>query len=459
MTPDLSIKTNQTVGKRIAANAGLMIGAKAIGAVFGVGTLIVAERALGPTGLGLIVFLHAYMLFFADIFKAQTWQSMIRFGSVDVKEHDVSDLSRLLNFGYRLDIISVFFAYIASILLMGLVKLYLAYFPEFSPKGVNFSQIQGWAAIYCMVIFVRIQDTSIGVLRLFDKFTLLALAALVMPIIHFFGSLYALYKGWGLKSFILIWMAGAAANYMSVSFLGLRELTRRNLLQSVMRANPDMRKERKGLWPYIGKSSVDTMLASATIHLPVLMVMGVFGAAWVAIYKIAEEIAKLLTEAFKLLDQVIYPELARLVAEGQANRIWAIVLRASAILLCLGLSLSWLILQFGGPVLESIFGPEFRDAAPLASLLVPAAAIMGVAAPLYPVFYAADKPQRAIYVRGATLVIYLFVFVILARLIGEMAPGWAALIANIFAVVFVVILGRQTIKAVADKQKHEVDLP
>jgi len=75
----------------------------------------------------------------------------------------------------------------------------------------------------------------------------------------------------------------------------------------------------------------------------------------------------------------------------------------------------------------------------LASLLVLAAALTGIAAPLYPVLYAADKPERAIYARGTGVVIYVIAFFIFSFTIGKMAPGWAALLANAFAVIFLVI--------------------
>ncbi len=446
MTPDLSIKSSRTVGKRIAANTALMVTAKIIAVTCGIFTLIIATRSLDPVAFGTIVFLHAYMLFFSDVATFQSWQSLIRFGTEDVKNEDCEGLSKLISFCYRLDFISVILAYTASVALMGFVVWLVSQFPSFGPEeGLDVQTLQKYAALYCLVVLVRWRDTSIGIHRLFDKFKILAGIALVMPVTRLIGSIYAAYAGWGMEGFLCVWFFASFLNYLVMFSAGVMELKRRGLLGSVIKARFKFFKFREGIWPFVIKSNIDSTLATGSLHLPMLLVMAFFGPAWAGMYKIAEEVAKLLTEGFKLLDQVIYPELAKLVSMGQATKIWRITTRAAAILLTIGVSLSVLILMFGRPVLVAIFGPEYEYAAPLASLLVPAAALMGVAAPLYPIFYAANLPERAIYVRGSYMLIYISSFIALSLTIGRMAPGWAFIIGNLYAVVAVAIVAKKTL--------------
>ena len=201
------------------------------------------------------------------------------------------------------------------------------------------------------------------------------------------------------------------------------------------------------------KSKIDATLDAAQIHLPVLLVMGVFGSAWVAVYRIAEEAAKLLSEGFKLLDQVIYPELARMVSLGESAKIGKLVVRAALCLLTFGLFVAGIV-HFAGPsMLRAIFSEAYVEAAPLASLLLFAAAFTGITAPLYPVLYAADKPERAIYTRGSGVIIYIFSFFIFAALIGRMAPGIAAILGNLTAVIIAVYLTQRTLKRAVRREK------
>jgi len=89
----------------------------------------------------------------------------------------------------------------------------------------------------------------------------------------------------------------------------------------------------------------------------------------------------------------------------------------------------------------------------LASLLVPAAALLGMVAPLYPVLYATNHPERAIYARGAGVVIYIISFFALSATIGHMAPGWAAIAGNLVAVGLVMWLAKQALDKIVKQQE------
>ncbi len=455
MTADLTIRSNQTVGKRIATNTGLMVGAKILAVILGVFSFIIASRALTAVEFGTVVFLHAYMLFFSEVFTFKTWQSLIRFGSDDLKDNDPGKLSKLISFCYRLDFISSIIAYIASVALMGLVVWVVGQFPGLAPeKGLDVNTVQKYAALYCLVILVRWRDTSIGIHRLFDKFVILAFVALSMPVVRLLGAVYAWQAGWGIEGFLCVWFAASFFSYVVMFTAGIFELVKRRLFKPVVSAKISFWNLRPNIWPFVIKSNIDSAMAAGTLHLPMLLVMAFFGAAWAGVYKIAEEVAKLLSEGFALLDQVIYPELAKLVSRNETAKIWRLVTRAAFILLSIGLVLSALVLNFGRPVLVQIFGPEFEAAAPLASLLVPAAALMGIAAPLFPIFYATDLPERAIYIRGAGLFVYILSFIILSLSIGHMAPGWAFLAGNLFVVICVIFTARRALKKTIKRQSY-----
>ena len=447
MTPNLSVTSQQSVGKRIAANTGLMVGAKILAVVLGIFSFVIASRALTPVEFGTVVFLHAYMLFFSEVITFKTWQSLIRFGSDDLRHDDCGKLTKLISFCYRLDFLSTILAYIASVALMGFVVWVVGKFPSLAPEnGLDVPTIQKYAALYCLVLLVRWRDTSIGIHRLFDKFVILAIVALIMPAVRLGGAIYAWQSGWGIEGFLGVWFLASFASYIVMFSAGIIELVRRRLFGLVMRAKFDFWNLRPKIWPFVIKSNIDSALAAGTLHLPMLLVMAFFGAAWVGIYKIAEEMAKMLSEGFALLDQVIYPELAKLVSRHETAKIWRLVTRAAIILVTIGLILAVLVLNFGKPVLVQIFGPEFESSAPLASLLVPAAALMGIAAPLFPIFYATDLPERAIYIRGAGLLVYIAAFVILSLTIGRMAPGWALLFGNMFVVICVIFAARKALR-------------
>lgn len=460
MQADLSIKSKQTIGKRIATNASLMLGAKFLAAMLGFGSYLVATRSLDPVLFGTVVFLHAYMLFFSEVATFQNWQSIIRFGTDDLKNKDSKGLAGLIKFGIKIDAISSLFAYVASIILFSFVIMLAAQFPGLAPKnGLSLEVLRNYAALYCLLVLARQISTSIGVLRLFDRFEVLAGIALIMPTIRFIGTCYAAYAGWGIEGFLLVWFSASCISYLAKMVISSCELYKRNLFSLVLRSKSPFLSQRKGVWPFVIKSNIDSTIAAGMMHLPPLMVMAVFGPAFTGVYKIAEEVAKLLSEGFKLLDQVIYPEIAKLVSFGDSSQIWRIVIRAGLILLSIGLVISATVWMFGEQLLVPILGVSYTEVAPLASLLVLGAALSGIFAPLFPIFYAANKPEIAIYSRGVTLIIYIISFLGLSYAVGNMAPGWAALIANGLCAILVLFLARRTIdshiKAEADIAARE----
>jgi len=449
MMADLTIGSAATVEKRIAANAGLMVGAKLLAAVLGIMTLIVTSNALDNVALfGTVVFIHAYMLFFSEVGAFQSWQAIIRFGTGDVEKRDVGALAKLVKFGVKVDALSAVASTLLAIGLFGFVLWVRKYIPlpESRGGGLPTDQLQLYTSLYCLLILFRQRGASIGIFRLFDKFSVLAVKALIMPILRLIGAIIAWQQGWGVVGFLTVWFFASWVGYMYLPTMGVLELKRRRLLGEVIRAKVSLMSPRKGLWPFAVTSNVDSTLAAASSHMPVLLVTAVLGPAVAGIYKIAEEVAKLLSEGFRLLDQVIYPELARMVADGRVAVIWRLVRRAAVILLSIGVAMSALVFLLGPEPLVAIFGEEFRIASPIASILVPGAALLGIVAPLYPVMYAAGKPERALYARGAGIAVYIVAFFVMALKFGVLGAASAVVVGNIISVIGAVWMARATLR-------------
>jgi len=445
---DLSIAEKGTVGRRVAANTGWMVGAKALAAIIGLGSLVLTTQTLPITSVGVILFLHAYMLFFAEVATFQSWQAVIRFGTHDVESGDTQALGRLLRFCVALDFVGAIAAFILAIGGLMFLEAVLPLLPSFQDQNglIDIEKLTGLGMIYSLLVLVHQGGASTGVFRLFDKFKPLALQVLVMPVFRLIGVIIAAVSGAGVYGFLAAWFVGSLCGYLSLPVLALIELKSRNLLRTVFSEWPKLATNREGMWPFVWKANIDASLATGTTHLPLLLVMPIFGPAFAAVYKVAEEIARLLSEGVLLLDRVIYPEYARMMARGQSAHIWRIVIKAGAIMLAGGLALSAVVALVGPSVIPVVFGPEYNDAIILSILLVLAASLMGVAAPLYPVFFAAGHPGLAIFARLAGLVLYVVLIFALSALIGKTGPGWAAIGGNLLAVILAAWLAKRTLK-------------
>ncbi len=458
--PDLSILSTRSVEKRVAANTGLMVGSKALAAIFGFLGLFIALKSISIATLGIVLFLHSYHLMFAQLATFQAWQPMIRFGMDDIQNKDASGLAKLMKFGFKLDVISAVIAFIAAIAFFPFFIVLQDTFPAIFdklPDDIDMRSLYPLVILYCSLLLIRLRGSSIGVFRLFDRFDTLAWHAMIMTGVRLIGVIIAAMVGAGLEGYLIAWFVGSLVDYLMLPILAGLELSKRKFLGSVWRAKSSIFNQRKGVWPFVWKANIDSSLAACNVHLPVLLVMGVFGPVWVTVYRLAEEIAKLLSEGVKLLDQVIYPELAKMVSAGEAAKIWRLVMRSAFILLSFGVTASLIIWLSLASILEYFSLEDFREVAPLASLLVTAAALLGMAAPLYPVLYATNHPERAIYARGAGVFVYIISFFALSATIGHMAPGWAAIAGNLVAVGLVMWLAKQALNKIV-KQQDGIDV-
>lgn len=448
MSEDLSIAEKGTVGKRVARNTGLMVGAKAAAAVIGLISLVLTTRTLPVAEVGILLFLHAYMLLFAEVATFQSWQAMIKYGTPDVEAKNSSKLAELTRFCIALDFVGAVAAFILAVLGLLFIGHFLPLLPAFASdvQAQNVDKIVKLGIPYCLLILVHQGGASTGLLRVFDKFMPLAIQTLVMPIFRLLGVIVTIMMGVGLIGFVLAWFVGSFVAYVALPLFALLELHQRKILKSVFSKWPNLTAPREGIWGFVWKANIDSSLATGTTHLPVLIVMPIFGAAYVGAYKVADDIAKLLSEGYLLLDRVIYPEYARMMARGNGDKIWRLVVKTGAMMLAGGLILALLPAFLGPSVIPMTFGPGYEDAVPLAVLLVISAAFMGVAAPLYPVFYAAGHPGHAIFARFFGLVIYIGLVIALSNAMGKTGPGWAAIFGNLFAVLLAIILAKKVLK-------------
>lgn len=399
---------------------GLLFGGKTAAVLMGLAVLAIAARALTIEELGLLLLLHAFVALMTGIASFKSWQALIQFGAEAVETGDLTRFHRLLRFSMGLDITAALFATILSVTMFLMAQDRLGL-----PENLF------WIAVaYCCLSATNLRSSPLGVLRLYDRFDLISLHDLAVPSVRLVGASLGLLFGGGLTWFILVWMSAAAATNCVMPALALRELSRRSALKGLFAKRPTLKAPQSGLWRYVWMSNIDATINLVDKQMPTLLAGALLGPAFAASFKIGRDVSDVLGKGARLLNQVLYPELVRLMIAGNTVRAIRIITRSSIYLLVAGIGLAIAISMVGSSLFVAALDSDYGSVAPIATMLVIAAALTGGAAPIYSGLYALGNPGWAALSRAITVIITIIFFVTLSISMNEAGPGWAMVIGS-----------------------------
>lgn len=413
-----------TLLRRLISNASMLLGGKAVNAVFGIGYLALAARGLSLEAFGTLILIHTYTQAVGDITKFQSWQAVLTYGTPAWNDGRIRDLQKILRFAVRLDVIGALAGLMVALLGIPVAR----YAFDWSPDTAALATFYVFS-----VIFLDIA-TSIGVLRLFDRFDLTAVQSSLGALIKLLGAAAAFYTGAGLEAYLATWMIAEIIPCLVLIGMAVRELRRQGVLapqpQPAETFSAPWTPDRK-VWGFVWSANLNTTLQLVLTHFGTLIVGAMLGAPSAALYRIARQLTEAITTPVKLLTPTIYPELARLAARNAMAEMRRFMLRA-ALLAGLGASALAGILIVAGPwLLLAIAGRNFAPAYGVMVLLGIAAAIRLGSFPLEPMLISSGQALPALQVRMVTTVLYLILMFFLCSWLGLAGAGFALLIASL----------------------------
>ncbi len=403
--------------RRIFENTALLIGSKGLGAVFGLGYLALSAQALGADRFGVLILVHTYTVVIREFVSFKSWQAVIRYGANCLSRDNRQAFQRLVKFTMLLDVGSSIFGVLIGIAMLQIV----------GPRLGLTAEIMPMAAFYCGIILFNFKATAIGILRLFDRFDLLAKQMLVIPVLRLLGVTVAFLAGAGLWAYLLVWFVASAVSGIVFLWFGWREFERQGLATGMDWRFRDLTSSHSGIWSFVWTSSLHSTLMLTWSQISTLAVGFVLGPASAGLFKVAQESAGILAKPAQLFTQTIYPELAKLVTSHDTRNLWQVIVRSGVIGAAFGSLVLLVIVLFGQPLLIVIFGIEFAGAYGVLLLLMLAAAISMSTFALDPVMYAVGRPDIPLKVRAATSILHVLATVFLLMQIGLLGAGFAAI--------------------------------
>jgi O-antigen/teichoic acid export membrane protein len=382
--------------KRLVGNAGMLLGGRSLNAVMGLGYMALAARALGPTDLGALVLIHAFAQMVGDVMKFQSWQSVLQYGAKPLADGRKRDFQRVLRFTLFLDAVSTGVGLAIGVTGALLLGGRLGWGAAHSPV----------AAVYMLSIAAMVSATPMGLMRLFNRFDVLAQQTALVSLFRLIGCGIAFVLHAPIQGFLLAWAAGQLGGFAFLVVFTRREMRKRDLLGGFEWRGP-LTQGMPGAWKFAWNTNFSSTLDVAFTHLVTLAVGAFIGPAQAAYWKVGRQVADGMAKPARLLTPALYPELARLRATGNEPAMWRLAARIG--LLAGGVSLVLLALSvLAGPILlKLVMGAKFAPAATVMSWQVAAAVIGIFAIPLEPMLISLGRTGRAVAVQLVMGVIYL----------------------------------------------------
>ncbi|MEG3089312.1 lipopolysaccharide biosynthesis protein [Sphingomonas sp. PB4P5] len=349
-TPNLSYRA---IYRRVAGNAGYLLGSTGVVVLAGILQVAINARALGPALLGLLVLAQTYAMVLERLFTFDTWQPLITLGARQLDRKDHHGLRDALALAVGFDLAAAFCAGMLGLLLVRVAGPWLGVAP----------QQQVYLDLMSLSLFFRVSGATTGLLRLFDRFSVLAALNITDALVRLAASILLMVFHAELFAYVATFAALTVALNLAMCVVALVLWRRRGL---PLRSGFAIGALRTQL-PEFGKISSSSFVMSSINALrsraDVFMLAGLVGPTAVGLYAIAQRVSSIAGRVADPLGQVAYPEISRLAAAESPARLKRVLSRFFLIGLGAGIVFVLGTLIFAPLVIRTVAGPGFEHAA------------------------------------------------------------------------------------------------
>lgn len=340
---------------RILRNLWYLVSSTTAVSLLGLLTLALTARALGPAGLGILALVEAYVRTVDMLFRFQPTQAVIKYGAEAMETGNNERFKRLVKLSVLIDLIG---GALAAIIAISLGR-WAADLLGLGPDGLDY------ILIVAIALFFSFRPTGVALLRLFDRFGLLAVSDCFMALMRLAIAALALAFDWGIWAFIVMLLLHNLADGILAFALSLRELSRRGYGAFWRAPVGEAFVENPNFIRFLWNSNVYQILRNATLRFDVLALGVLVTPAIVGQYQVAKRSGRAVLRLARTMTQVLFPELAKLWIQGERVRFRRMIRYVTIMVLVSSIVLG-LPLAFVVPgLVEAIFGEDFIGAVPM----------------------------------------------------------------------------------------------
>lgn len=427
-------KTSEDSLVRVGRNSAWLFSSKGVSAVLSLFYLAIVTRTLGPAGFGTFILIVSTGQILAALFRIQTWQAVVQFGTPLLSKGDHKAFGRIANRGLAVELIG-------GIIACGLLYLLL---PSVADRFSLARDIEQGLLIYGMIILLAIRSTPTGILRAHDRFRDSAIGEVAVPITRMVGALWLLFVGPSIIGFLIIWglseLACAALLWLLVWHNG-QKMGEQSVLAKSIDAQLAPKISEKSFYGFLAATNFSYLLTIIRERFVVIIVGLFVGAAAAGLFRLADQLANSINRLTEVFARPLFAELSRLYGHSEKTELHRLFFRSLRLSALSGLIMFGILILFGENIILIMSGPEFVDAYPLLLLLAGATIIGLVALGLEPLLQAAGQATTAFVIRLLSLALLTVLLVWLLPAYGAFGAATAMLVSAIATALILLAIG------------------
>lgn len=410
------LKPSTEFSPRVFKNFGLLLGGRVGAAIFTIIALAIMARELGVETFGLVILVHTYVLIVNGIFSTKAFEAIVKYGLPAHLQGKAGVLKNLFSSSYAADVITAVVSCVAAIVLAPWIGGLLG----------SDEQFTNWMQFYGLVLLFAGTSTAKGILRLYDRFAALGLQLGLGPLSRCVAVVIAWQLGLGATGFLAAWGLGYVVENLILHYQAWRqvriELTEPRWVRPRVHA---LAQRHEGFWPFVGVTYVQGTLDLLPKQIATLLSGLFLGTAAAGLFRVAREIATIVSKPALLLRQAIFTDLTRL-WEDRDPRFKTVPVKTALLTGAIGVLLALLAIPFGSQVLLLMFGDGYQQAHGVLVVLLLAASMELATSSLHMAAYAMNRAVTVVVINVIATLVYLTAFALFTPVYGLIATGWAA---------------------------------
>ena len=386
--------------RRLARNLTYLFSANMIVAGLGMLTLVVMARSLGPTGLGVLALIEAYARSVDRIFRFESWQTLVRYGTHALEHGDETEFRRLVKFSTLFDVGGAALA--ASLALIGL--FFVAGWFDLEDER------QTMAMIFAASLYLGLSSTPTAVLRVFDRFQLLSKIAVAAATARLLMAVTAWQLGGGLWAFLIVLVISQLLEQLLPLTFAWRELRLQGHSHVWKLPFEGLLDHNPGILKFLLNVNINVIARTSTQRFDVLLLGALLGPAAVGLFQLAKRVGIAAQRLGRPIQQAVYPDIARLWVRGEVSRFRWIILRVNLVMGSLALIVFVILAMNMEFIVRLAFGEAFVPAVPIVIVQVLATTILLSGITMNPAMMSMGEDHKLVRITLAATAVFFAAF-------------------------------------------------